>query len=261
LADSPIRVCVSGATGVTGSLAVEALCAAEGFVLAGALAAPGEAGETLSADVVVTDDAATALRGADVVIDFSAPAAVDALVEALAAHPRPAVIGTTALPDEVVARIASLAQQVPVVLAPNMSLGVNVLRRLVQSAVQALGPGWDAEIIEIHHRRKVDAPSGTAMALAHDLSAATGRVAEGALELGRRGAAGPRGNAAIGVHAVRGGDVVGEHTVLLLGDGERIELTHRAGDRRTFAAGALRAARWVMAPGRTPGLYGMNDVL
>jgi len=261
LADAPIRVAVSGATGVTGGLVVEAIGAAEGFVLAGALAAPGEGGEALTADVVVTDDPAAAIRGADAVVDFSAPAGVEALMGALADHPRPAIIGTTALSDALTARIAALAERVPVVLAPNMSLGVNVLRRLVRSAVAALGPGWDAEIVEVHHRRKVDAPSGTALALAHDLSAATGRVAEGALELGRRGAAGPRGDAAIGVHAVRGGDVVGEHTVMLLGDGERIELTHRAGDRRTFAAGALRATRWALTPGRTPGLYGMDDVL
>ena len=261
MADAPIRVAVCGATGVTGALVVDAIGATPGFILGGALAAPGEAGDELGAGVRVTDDAAEAIRDVDVVVDFSAPAGVGALIDALADRPMPAVIGTTALPDPLVDRLEGLAERVPVVMAPNMSLGVNVLRRLARTAVAALGPTWDAEIVEVHHRRKVDAPSGTALALAHDLSAVSGRGAEGALELGRRAAAGPRGNAAIGVHAVRGGDVVGEHTVMLLGDGERIELTHRAGDRTTFAAGALRAARWLLAPGRIPGLYGIDDVL
>ncbi len=263
MADGALRVAVSGATGATGNLVVGLLARTDGARLAGALAAPGEAdlGRELAPGVVLTSDPADAIRDADVAVDFSTPAAVEGLLLALDARPIPVAIGTTALSEPLVEAIHTLAGRVPVLLAPNMSLGVNVLRQLVRDAVCAVGDGWDAEIVEVHHRRKVDAPSGTALALAQDLASACARADEVGIELGRRGAAGPRAQGAIGVHAVRGGDVVGEHTVMLLGDGERIELVHRASDRRTFAAGALRAARWLAHPDREPGLYCMADVL
>ena len=263
MAEPSLRVAVSGATGVTGGHVVQRVEADDGFALAGALAAPGDPslGREIAPGVVVTADPSEAIRGADVVVDFSAPAAVAGLLDAVASRPIPMPIGTTALPESVLQGIQALGQRLPLVLAPNMSLGVNVLRQLVRQAVQGVGGGWDAEIVEVHHRRKVDAPSGTALALAQDLASAGDRASEVGLELGRCGAAGPRARGAIGVHAVRGGDVVGEHTVLLLGDGERLELVHRASDRRTFAAGALRAARWLTEPGRSPGVWGMADVL
>ena len=263
MAERSIAVAVSGATGVTGRQVVQLIQSSEGYAVVGAVAAPddGELGVEISPGVRVTADPNEAIRDADVVIDFSAPAAVEAMIEAIVRRPIPVAIGTTALPEKVLDGVHDLGRQVPVLLAPNMSLGVNVLRQLVRDAVRAVGPAWDAEIVEVHHRRKVDAPSGTALALAQDLAAAGDRAREVGLELGRCGAAGPRARGAIGVHAVRGGDVVGEHTVLLLGDGERIELIHRASDRRTFAAGALRAASWLVAPDREPGVWGMADVL
>ncbi len=263
MAEPTLRVTVSGATGVTGAHVVRGIEEDAGLALAGALAAPEDPaiGRELAPGIQVTADPAEAIRGADVVVDFSAPAAVAGLLDAVAGQPIPMAIGTTALPQPVLEHIHSLGGRVPLVLAPNMSLGVNVLRQLVREAVRAVGPVWDAEIVEVHHRRKVDAPSGTALALAQDLATASDRATEVGLELGRCGAAGPRARGAIGVHAVRGGDVVGEHTVLLLGDGERLELVHRASDRRTFAAGALRAARWLTSPDREPGVWGMADVL
>jgi len=259
LTEPPIGVAVSGATGATGSLVVREVAASPAFVLTGALAAAGtpEIGDELGPGVRVTDKAAAALSGARVVIDFSAPAGVNGLLDALREHPVPTVIGTTGLGRDLRARIDALATHAPVVFAPNMSLGVNVLRRLVRQAAAAVGPGWDAEIVEIHHRRKKDAPSGTALALTSDIASTVG----GEPVLQRAGLVGARSDREIGVQALRGGDVVGEHTVMLVGHGERIELIHRASDRTTFAAGALRAAAWLCEPDRSPGLYSMDDVL
>lgn len=252
------RVAVCGATGVTGGLVVRELTARSGWALSGALVATAEAGTELPGGVIASDDPSRSLDGADVVIDFSAPAGTAALLAALRRHPLPAVLGTTGLDATHDDDLAALARLVPVVVAPNMSLGVNVLRRLVRDAARALGAEWDLEVVEIHHRRKVDAPSGTALALGDDL-----RTGAGSAEVvaGRHGAVGPRGDDEIGVHAVRGGDVPGEHSVYLLGEGERLELIHRTGDRRIFALGALRAARWVLAEGRPAGRYSMDEVL
>lgn len=263
MADGPIAAAVCGATGATGMRVVEELLESPLFRLAGAVAAPGvpEIGRSIGAGVTVTADPAEGIDAADVVIDFSAPVAVEALLAALEAHPLPAVIGTTGLEPATRARLERHARTRPVVFAPNMGLGVNVLRRLIRQAAAAVGEGWDAEIVEIHHRRKKDAPSGTALALAEDLAHALGRDPARDLTLSRVGDVGARTDAEIGVQALRGGDVVGEHTVMLLGQGERIELIHRATDRTTFAAGALRAASWVCGPGRAPGLYTMDDVL
>jgi len=254
-------VVVCGATGATGRGVVQALLDSTDFALRGALAAPEDPAidEELAPGVLVTPDPAVATAGADVVIDFSAPEAPRALVAALAARPIPAVIGTTGLSEPHLRAIEELSEGVPVVLAPNMGLGVNVLRRLVRQAAAVVGSDWDAEIVEIHHRRKKDAPSGTALALAGDVLASTDEDRDILTE--RSGLIGPRTDAEIGVQSLRGGDVVGEHTVMFVGHGERIELVHRATDRTTFAAGALRAARWLLKRDRLPGLYSMDEVL
>lgn len=200
---------------------------------------------------------AQGVDGADVVIDYSHPDWTSPLLHKLLAEPVPAVIGTTGLSEEQEALIQQLAERVAVVRAANTGTGVNILRHLVQAAVTAAGPGWDVEIMEMHHRKKVDAPSGTAWML---LETASGGGRERAVP-SRVGEPGARTDDEIGIQTLRGGDVVGEHTVYLVGHGERIELTHRAWDRDTFARGGLRAARWLLAAGRTPGLYSMDDVL
>lgn len=192
----------------------------------------------------------------DVVIDFTAPEATVALASWCADNRTPLVIGTTGLEEQHHRAIDQAAEQVAIVQAPNMSVGVNVLVSLVSEAARMLGPDFDLEVIESHHRRKKDAPSGTAMRLVEALLAAR----EGSSAVFERyGMIGERPDNAIGVQTIRGGDVVGEHTVFYLGDGERVELTHRATDRGIFARGALRAARWVV--GQPAGRYTMNDVL
>jgi 4-hydroxy-tetrahydrodipicolinate reductase len=169
------------------------------------------------------------------------------------------VVGTTGLPPQARAEIAALARQVPMVLAPNMSVGVNVLFRLASQAASALGPSYDVEIVETHHRAKKDAPSGTALRLAELAAEALELDARSAIVYERHGETGARGAGTIGVQALRGGDVVGDHTVYFLAEGERLELTHRATSRENFARGAVRAARWVV--GKPPALYDMQDVL
>jgi 4-hydroxy-tetrahydrodipicolinate reductase len=194
---------------------------------------------------------------ADVVIDYSHPDWTGPLLAKLLAEPLPTLIGTTGLPEPMLREIDALAERAPVLRAANTGTGINILRGLVQAAVRAAGPGWDVEVLEMHHRNKVDAPSGTAWML---LETAAGGGRERAVPA-RVGETGARTDDEIGVQTLRGGDVVGEHTVYLIGHGERIELTHRAWDRDTFARGGLRAARWLAAPGREPGLYSMTDVL
>jgi 4-hydroxy-tetrahydrodipicolinate reductase len=200
-----------------------------------------------------------AIAGADVVIDFSHRDATRAIAEACARHGKPLVVGTTGLAPETIAALDALGTKQRVVLAPNTSVGVTVLFHLAKEAARLLGDEFDAEIIEIHHGKKADAPSGTALRLAE-------AVAEGkhldasAFVHGRTGMVGARPKKEIGIHAVRAGDVIGEHTLLLSGPAERIELVHRAHDRALFARGALRAARWVASPG-APGRYDMRAVL
>ena len=205
-------------------------------------------------------ESASDAAASEVVVDYSHPDWTGPLLEGLLADPRPAVIGTTMLGDAIEADIRALSELVPVVWASNTGTGIAVLRRLVRQAAEALGPGWDVEVLEMHHRDKVDAPSGTAWTLLEDAASATGGGRERAVAA-RVGHTGARTDAEIGVQALRGGDVVGEHTVYLVGHGERLELTHRCWNRDTFALGGLRAARWLLEPGRAPGLYSMNDVL
>jgi len=197
---------------------------------------------------------------ADVVVDFSVRAQVPATCAACAAHSTPLVLGTTGLGADELAAVDAAAARVPLVFAPNFSVGVNALFDLVHEAARMLGEGWDLELVEAHHRHKVDAPSGTAKELLRRVAAARGLDPVAAARPGRDGLVGARPAGEIGVHAVRGGSVVGEHTLRFLTDGEELVLEHRALDRDIFVRGALRAARWLVA-GRAAGRYGMGDVL
>ena len=207
----------------------------------------------------VGDDLAKVITRGDVVIDFSAHSATLAVARVAADHKKALVIGTTGHTQSERDLIEGLTQLVPIVWSPNFSVGVNVLFHLTAQATQILGSSYDAEILEVHHRGKTDAPSGTAKRLAEVIAGQRKLTYEKAARHGRAGDVGMRTDAEIGIHAVRGGDVVGDHTVLFATAGERLELTHKAGSRETFARGALRAAQW--AVGRKPGLYDMQDVL
>ena len=208
--------------------------------------------------VAAATSPATVAAG-DVVIDFSAASLTSELLAACGAARKPVVIGTTGHGAEDRANIAAAAREIPVVFAANFSVGVNTLFWLTRQAARILGPGFDLEVIEVHHRLKKDAPSGTARRLAEILAEVRGLTYDGDARHGREGIVGERTGTEIGVHAVRGGDVVGEHTVLFADAGERVELVHRASSRDTFAIGALRAASWIRS--RPPGLYDMEDVL
>jgi len=266
----PVGVAIPGCAGRMGRALLQALAASSDLRLSGASERRGasvigqDAGTVAGLPplgVQITDDQEALLAGAQGVIDFTLPAPTVELARRCGDRRLPLVIGTTGFNDEQRAGLARVAQHVPVVLAPNMSVGVNVLVRLVAEAARLLGAGYDLEIVEAHHNQKVDAPSGTALRLAEALAEATAEQ-DGLAErvcYGRRGNIGPRPRREIGVQTVRGGDIVGEHTVMFCGAGERVELVHRASSRQTFAGGALRALRWAI--GRAPGLYDMSDVL
>ncbi|MGH2340040.1 4-hydroxy-tetrahydrodipicolinate reductase [Segnochrobactraceae bacterium EtOH-i3] len=265
---SDMRLVICGASGRMGRSLVAAVAAIPGAVVAGALVRPGspflgrDAGELAGIGpigVALSDDPLAALVNADGVIDFTTPAAT-VEVAGLAAQARVVhVIGTTGLSAEDEAAIEAAARHATIVKSGNMSLGVNLLAALVRKAAAALDENFDIEILEMHHRHKVDAPSGTALLLGN--AAAEGRgipLAEHSVRV-RDGHTGPRPAGAIGFATLRGGSVVGEHMVMLAGEGERIELTHRAESRAIFARGAVKAALW--ARGRKPGLFSMVDVL
>ncbi|MGE3761621.1 MAG: 4-hydroxy-tetrahydrodipicolinate reductase [Kofleriaceae bacterium] len=220
--------------------------------------APG-LGSEVAPGVTSTTDLAAALAACDVCIDFTTPAGTRAAATAARESKRAAVIGTTGLTDADNAAIAQLVEVAPVVIAANFSLGVNLLLGLARQAAQILGPEWDAEIVETHHNAKRDAPSGTALMIARAIAAGRGVDYDKVKRHTRDGDIGPRPRGEIGVSTVRGGDVVGEHTATFYGAAERIELGHRATSRSIFAAGALRAAAWVV--GKPPGRYDMLDVL
>jgi 4-hydroxy-tetrahydrodipicolinate reductase len=209
--------------------------------------------------VIITDSLTEGLDAADVVIDFTRPEPTRRLLVECAARKIAVVVGTTGLDHETLAALDDAATTIPVVFAPNMSVGVNLLFHLAARAAALLGPEFDAEIVEMHHKRKVDAPSGTAVRLAEVVAEAKGFDAKNDVVHGRSGEVGQRPRSEIGVMTLRGGDVVGEHTLLLAGEGERLELTHRATDRAIFARGAVRAAKWIV--GKTAGRYDMADVL
>ena len=266
-----LKLAIAGAGGRMGQALVEATFAFEDLAIASALDVEGsaavgrDAGERFgrSIGVRVATDIDEAVRAADVLIDFTRPAGTMAHIASCARHRVAAVVGTTGLDSAEQSALRDHAQTIPIVFAPNMSVGVNVLLDLVERAAGVLGPDYDVEIIEMHHKHKVDAPSGTALALGR--AAAQGRgvdLASSAI-YAREGDVGARKPGTIGFAALRGGDVVGEHTVIFAGAGERIELGHRATSRQNFATGALRAARYVndKRGSGIAGLFDMRDVL
>ena len=262
-----VRIAVFGAGGKMGHAIVRAIADAKGAALAAAversdypyLAADASQMAGLPASGVRVVDQRPAKGAADVWIDFTVPAATIANVKAAAAVGTAMVIGTTGLSAADKAEIAAAAKTIPVVLAPNMSVGVNVMLKLVAEAARMLGAAYDIELVETHHRLKRDAPSGTALRLAEAVAEASGRDLAATARYERHGDIGPRSDAEIGIQTLRGGDVFGDHTVFFLGQGDRIEITHRASSRDTFARGAVRAALWLS--GKPAGLFDMRDVL
>ena len=253
------KISVLGPSGRMGAQVIRAIAESEG-TLYSLLDRPesGVVGKEVNGVTVVSEPIA-ALSGADVYIDFTSPASTLAAALAAIESKSAAVVGTTGLDDEATAALLNLSRVAPVLVAPNFSLGVNVLLALAERAARALGGEYDLEVVELHHRKKRDAPSGTAIALAESL--ATGRELnyEESKVYSREGDVGPRRDDEIGVVAVRGGDIIGEHTAYLIGQNERIEISHRAGSRMIFAQGAVRAALWVAR--QEPGYYSMKDVL
>jgi 4-hydroxy-tetrahydrodipicolinate reductase len=241
---TPVRVLLLGAKGRMGQAISAAAPQAEVEIMAG---------------LDIGDDIAPHIGECDAVIDFSHPNSSSELSRACREAKKPAVIGTTGHSKEERAAIDALARSVPVVLAPNFSVGVNTLFWLARKAAEMLGDDFDLEISEMHHRLKKDAPSGTAKRLAEILCEVRGLDYGENVRHGREGLVGERPAKEIGMHSIRGGDVVGDHTVTFAGAGERLELTHKAASRETFALGALRAAKWIA--GKPPGLYSMEDVL
>ena len=266
-----MRVGVLGCGGRMGRAVLREVIGAEGCALVGGVARPGSAvlGQDLGllagldpVGIAATDDAAAVIGAADAVIEFSTPEATLRHARITAERGRAHVVGTTGFEPAQMAELRRAAGRAPVVVAPNTSLGVNLLLGLVERVARALdAEDFDIEIVEIHHRHKVDAPSGTALALGEAAARGRGVALEEAAVRGRDGQTGPRPRGAIGFGALRGGDVVGEHSVVFAGTGERLELAHKATDRRIYARGAVRAALWAGAPGRAPGFYGMADVL
>jgi len=264
---SAVRVAVAGAGGRMGRALLDAATSTEGIVLAAAIDMAGsrcvgrDAGDLCAAahGLVVDVDVATALRGSQVLIDFTRPEGTLGHVRACRDAKRAMVIGTTGFAPAGLDEIRAAARDIAIVMAPNMSIGVNVMLRLVETAARALGPDYDTEVFEIHHKLKVDAPSGTALKLGEVAAKARGASLEKDGVFARHGATGERKGGSIGFSVARGGDIVGDHTVFFAGPGERLEITHRAASRATYAQGAMRAAKFVA--GKPPGLYDMNDVL
>ena len=262
-----VQIAISGVSGRMGRALLEAVAADADCALRAAIDRAGsplvgqDAGAAWGAasGVRVTDQPAAALHSAHALIDFTRPEATFGYLDACATAGVPMVIGTTGFDEAGRARIAAAADRIPVVFAPNMSVGVNLLMKLAELAAQVLEDGYDIEIIEAHHRHKVDAPSGTALGLGQAVARAINRDLASCAVYGREGVTGERDPKTIGFATVRGGDIVGDHTLLFAGVGERVELTHKASSRATFAQGALRAAKWLQ--GRAPGLYDMRDVL
>jgi 4-hydroxy-tetrahydrodipicolinate reductase len=255
-----VKVAIAGAGGRMGQALIEALRGDRELALAGALEASGHPsiGQPV-AGVKITADVDAALAAADLLVDFTRPEATAAHAQACARLGKRMVIGTTGFSAAQRKEIEAAAGRIAIVMAANFAVGVNALFRLAETAARILGEGYDVEIIEAHHRQKVDAPSGTALQLGEVVANALNRKLSRVERHGRHGEPGARPAGEIGFHAVRGGDIVGEHTVLFAGIGERLELTVRSQSRATYAAGALRAARWLA--GRPPGLYDMRDVL
>jgi 4-hydroxy-tetrahydrodipicolinate reductase len=265
---SDMRLVIMGAAGRMGRMLVKAIGETPGCALAGAIEPPGSASLAQDAgllagcgplDVPITSDVPAALEGAHGVVDFTTPAATVRLAPAVAAARLVHVVGTTGLSDADMAALRDASARTAIVQSGNMSLGVNLLAGLVRKVAATLGEDFDIEILEMHHRAKVDAPSGTALLLGEAAAQGRGVALRDARTAARDGVTGPRRAGDIGFAVLRGGSVIGEHSAIFAGAGERIELAHKAEDRALFARGALKAALW--ARQRPPGLYSMADVL
>jgi len=262
-----LAVAVAGASGRMGRMLIEAVTHADDCRLGGALDVPGspalghDAAAFLGVDsgVQVTSQLRQGIAGAQVLIDFTRPEGTMAHLAVCRELGVSAVVGTTGLSAQQKDEIARIAQHIPIVLAPNMSAGVNVVFKLLDMAARALNEGYDIEIVEAHHRHKVDAPSGTALQMGEVVARALGRDLASCAVYGREGVTGERKPSTIGFSSLRGGDIVGDHTVLFVGTGERIEITHRSTSRANYALGSLRAARFLA--GKPHGLFDMQDVL
>ena len=263
-----IKVAVVGVCGRMGMSVASLAGADEDIELVGATEVPGHVSigrdvgdfiEGAGPGVSVSDSIEVAARAADVIIDFTVPEATLAHAEYSVRNEKSMVIGTTGFTSEQREKLLRLLERIPCVLSPNMSVGVNVLFEISRQVASHLGESYDAEIFETHHRGKADSPSGTAIALAEAVAGGLGSELKDVARYERHGRIGARKKGEIGVQTLRGGDVVGDHTIMFLGDGERVELTHKATSRDNFSSGALRAAKWI--PGRPPGVYAMRDVL
>jgi len=263
-----VKIIVAGAAGRMGRAVLKAASHDAEIKIAGAFERADspflgrDVGELIgekSVDVPVHPDVRECIDAGDVLIDFTQPAATAFHVKSAVQAKCAVVIGTTGLTEETLRKIREAAKKIPIVQSPNMSVGVNVLFRLIRTAAEKLDENFDVEILEHHHRQKKDAPSGTAYELARQIADARGKSLDSAAVYGRKGETAARKPGAIGIHAVRGGDVAGDHTVLFLGEGERLELTHRASSREAFARGALAAAKFVAK--KSSGLFTVQDVL
>ena len=263
-----IKVVVAGAGGRMGGRLISLIGESKSLRLAGAIEKKGhpavgrDAGEVAGGarlGISIADDLTTLAEKADVLIEFTSPEATLAHVEIMASRKKAMVIGTTGLSAEQVSELKTKATAIPCVLAPNMSVGVNLMLKVIAEMARALGDDYDIEVTEAHHRLKKDAPSGTALKMAEVLAKATGKSLDQVAAYARKGIIGERKRGEIGMQVIRAGDIVGDHTVLFGGIGERLEVTHRASSRDTFAVGALRGAEWVVK--QPPGLYDMQDVL
>jgi 4-hydroxy-tetrahydrodipicolinate reductase len=263
-----IRVAVVGAAGRMGRTLIQAVTATEGVSLTAATETPdsslvgADAGEVAGVGklgVMISHSLTKVVDDFDVVIDFTGPAATMVHLDVCRKHGRAMVVGTTGLSDEQKGAIKAAAAEIGIVFAPNMSVGVNLCFRLLELAARVMGEDADIEIIEAHHRHKVDAPSGTALGMGEVVAKALGRELKEVAVYGREGHTGARDPKTIGFETIRAGDVVGEHTVWFATEGERVEITHKASSRMTFAKGAVRAATWLTGQGK--GLFDMQDVL
>ncbi len=263
-----IRIAITGAGGRMGKALIEAILLTEGAQLTAAIERPEsslvgvDAGELAGVGkngVVVAASLASVSSQFDVLIDFSVPEATAANAQFCAAHQKKMVIGTTGLNQEQTAQIVTAGNTSAICMASNFSTGVNLCFKLAELAAKVLGDETDIEIIEAHHRHKVDAPSGTALSLGESVAKAVGRTLADVAVYGREGQTGARNPETIGFATVRGGDIVGDHTVLFAGEGERVEITHKASSRLSFARGAVRAAKWLEQ--KDNGLFDMQDVL
>ena len=262
-----MKIAVAGASGRMGRMLIEAIAANPEATLAGALdiaSAPGLGSDAAAflgqpAGVLIEADLARGLAGAEYLIDFTRPEGTLHHLAFCAEHGIKMIIGTTGFDDAGKAAIAAAAQKTAIVFSPNMSVGVNVTMKLLELAAKSFAHGYDIEIIEAHHRHKVDAPSGTALKMGEVIADALGRDLTKVGVFAREGVTGERDPSSIGFATIRGGDIVGDHTVLFAGIGERIEITHKSSSRVTYAHGSLRAARFLLD--KTSGLYDMHDVL